>query len=477
MTPDSSTPTPETLVDSTAADLTRLLREFAGRLHEEHQQQLQGALAEARVEAERTRDLVVQETLAEARAESDEVRERLGRQQSVALAELETRLRGEAAAALDARALELRAQMQSEMRTAVDAAVSDAVTETERRVRAEADEAVARATREVEERLRSDADAALRLAQEAFEQRLAATVPSPGSAVPAPLLAPDQASAQESEERDARLEMLERVLRAVERLDAVPTLRAALDELADVAGREVPRALLFVVRGDRVRGWKASGVTSLPGEFSKVDLPLASVGPFQRAVESAAPVDVSVRSLGPDTGGALSWLEVDADAAGLVVPLSVDGQIVALLYADDAGEPAREVPGSWPESVQLLARHASRVLEVLTARRAAAARAAAPPSPAVPASVNQGMSLEEARRYARLVVSEVKLYNEHAVRLGREAHDLRTRLADPIARARRLYDERVPAMLPGREECFEQELQQTLAGGDPSMLGEFGESA
>ena len=53
-----------------------------------------------------------------------------------------------------------------------------------------------------------------------------------------------------------------------------------------------------------------------------------------------------------------------------------------------------------------------------------------------------------ARRYARLLVSEIKLYHEPAVIDGRRDRDLATRLGGEIARARVMYEERVPAARP-----------------------------
>ena len=76
-----------------------------------------------------------------------------------------------------------------------------------------------------------------------------------------------------------------------------------------------------------------------------------------------------------------------------------------------------------------------------------------------------------ARRYARLLVSEIKLYNEAQVRMGRERRDLMTRLKPEIDRARRLYDERIAPSIHSRDVYFQQELVQTLAGGDQSLLG------
>ena len=79
--------------------------------------------------------------------------------------------------------------------------------------------------------------------------------------------------------------------------------------------------------------------------------------------------------------------------------------------------------------------------------------------------------VQGARRYARLLVSEIKLYNEAAVRAGREQRDLLQRLRAEIDRALKLYEERVPAAVGGRHAYFQQELIQTLADGDAALLG------
>jgi hypothetical protein len=85
--------------------------------------------------------------------------------------------------------------------------------------------------------------------------------------------------------------------------------------------------------------------------------------------------------------------------------------------------------------------------------------------------VTGGNGEEGARRYARLLVSEIKLYNEAAVSAGRQQRDIRQRLSGEIDRALRLYEERVPAAVGTRDQVFQQELVQTLADGDPSLLG------
>jgi hypothetical protein len=144
--------------------------------------------------------------------------------------------------------------------------------------------------------------------------------------------------------------------------------------------------------------------------------------------------------------------------------------VVAILYGDVGGE--TRAPGSWTTALELLGHHASACLARLTAVRALQLLqrgngAALAPSSAPPVSDDD----QSARRYARLVVSEIKLYNEVAVRLGRENRDLLERLKPEIERARRLYEERVSPAVTARGFYFHHELVQTLAGGDAGLLG------
>jgi len=77
----------------------------------------------------------------------------------------------------------------------------------------------------------------------------------------------------------------------------------------------------------------------------------------------------------------------------------------------------------------------------------------------------------EARRFARLLISEIKLYNEQKVAEGRTEHDLYDRLREYIDRSREMYDKRVKAEVAARYDYFHGELVNTLAEGDASKLG------
>lgn len=78
----------------------------------------------------------------------------------------------------------------------------------------------------------------------------------------------------------------------------------------------------------------------------------------------------------------------------------------------------------------------------------------------------------EARRFARLLVSEIKLYNEQKVREGRDNSDLYERLREDIDRSRQMYDKRVRPEVASRYDYFHHELVNMLAEGDAARLGE-----
>ncbi len=78
---------------------------------------------------------------------------------------------------------------------------------------------------------------------------------------------------------------------------------------------------------------------------------------------------------------------------------------------------------------------------------------------------------EEARRFARLLVSEIKLYNEDEVERGRVEKNLADRLKEDIDRSREMYEKRIPAEIRTGHDYFRDELVRILADGDADALG------
>ena len=65
-------------------------------------------------------------------------------------------------------------------------------------------------------------------------------------------------------------------------------------------------------------------------------------------------------------------MQVPVGHTGLVVPLIVGGDVVAVLYADDVGaKDEQEDAPVWTEEIDLLVRHAAIRLENLTSVRTA----------------------------------------------------------------------------------------------------------
>jgi|GEM_PF-955064 len=77
----------------------------------------------------------------------------------------------------------------------------------------------------------------------------------------------------------------------------------------------------------------------------------------------------------------------------------------------------------------------------------------------------------DARRFARLLVSEIKLYNEEAVAEGRISKDLYHRLKRDIDRSREMYQKRVSDVVARKFDYFHEEMVRILGEGDAAKLG------
>ena len=86
-------------------------------------------------------------------------------------------------------------------------------------------------------------------------------------------------------------------------------------------------------------------------------------------------------------------------------------------------------------------------------------------------SPEQQKAHDDAKRFARLVVSEIKLYNEAKVNDGRRNQDIYERLKEDVERGRQMYNDRVAADIRDATDYFQDELVRILGGGDASALG------
>ncbi|MGB5549657.1 MAG: hypothetical protein WBO74_04110 [Thermoanaerobaculia bacterium] len=78
---------------------------------------------------------------------------------------------------------------------------------------------------------------------------------------------------------------------------------------------------------------------------------------------------------------------------------------------------------------------------------------------------------EEARRLARLLVTEIKLYNEEQVEAGRRNRNIYEVLREDIDRSRQIYEERIDDDVRTEADYFHDELVRILAAGESEILG------
>jgi hypothetical protein len=96
---------------------------------------------------------------------------------------------------------------------------------------------------------------------------------------------------------------------------------------------------------------------------------------------------------------------------------------------------------------------------------------ATPPSEVPAASSEDQDTHRKAQRFARLLVDEVKLYNQAKVAEGRKHKDLYDRLKEAIEKSRSTYQKRYGNTVAASGDYFQHELVRSLAEDDVSIMG------
>jgi len=283
-----------------------------------------------------------------------------------------------------------------------------------------------------------------------------------------------------------------------------------LDAMIEGASHFAARTALFVVRGANAVGWRARGfsdneaVRSTPLELSD--------GLAAKAIQARGMVSGPSSEFIVDFAGKFGASKHE----GVMLPLLVRDKAVALIYAD-GGTEEHQLDCS---ALQSMVRMTGLWLEVFSTRKAsgsavppatlqplpretqphamaaAAAVAApistpvavaepepapeppppppvevAPPAPAPIPSGADGEVHKKARRFAKLLVDEIKLYNQNKVTEGRQNRDLYDRLKDDIEKSRASYEKRYGNTVAKDGDYFNQELVRILADNDSALLG------
>jgi len=268
-------------------------------------------------------------------------------------------------------------------------------------------------------------------------------------------------------------------------------LKALLEGVAKFCSRSA----LFVVRGTALAGWQARGFSDENIRSVNID---GSKGLAARAIQGRSRTSSSAAEFD------CSFVEHQGspwDGNATVFPLVVKDKVAAILYCDSGR--ASGTPGDY-SAVELLTRHACLWLEYAAVKRHLAPGAdvgtapattptavptasagvptpkpvpQTPPAASIPEPAIDNLPAEvqelhqKARRFAKLLVDEIKLYNQAKVTEGKQNRDLYKLLREDIEKSRATYDKRYGSTPVARAKYFDSEVVRTLADNDRSLMG------
>jgi hypothetical protein len=273
-----------------------------------------------------------------------------------------------------------------------------------------------------------------------------------------------------------------------------------LKALLDGATKFSERAGLLVVRGTTATGWQGRGFDD--NDSFKLFTADCTKGLCERVLRNRMPAAAAADEF--DTNFVHRFGH-PADGNVNLLPLVIKEKVAALIYAD-GGE--KGSAGLDTSALELLVRCTGLWLEILSFRKLSPgehhssheiapapaahapapkvvppAAAAAPPAASTagaipippPAPPSNGASSEDevrnkAKRFAKLLVEEIKLYNQSKVSEGRSTRDLYDRLKDDIDKSRATYEKRYGQTVKD-VDYFTQELVRILADNDRTVLG------
>ncbi len=316
------------------------------------------------------------------------------------------------------------------------------------------------------------------------------------------------------------------LVQSVASIHAGSTQKEILRALLDAGSACASRVALFVVKAGAATGWQGRGF----GDDEAIkDFALdMSAGPATHAYQNRVVTPANIAEMDRhfvDRFGAPENEQL------LVLPLVLKDKVAALLYADGGANNLLDAASlellvmatsSWLEVVSLrkqaqkdigdvpppvaerpapapvhtvsafndpFAAHTPRHIaptpvpdpepaaEVVEVSAHAASASTAASAPAAAADPFAGMSQEDAethrkaQRFARLLVDEIKLYNQAKVAEGRRHKDLYDRLKEDIEKSRATYQKRYGTSVAASGDYFQKEVVRNLAEEDVSIMG------
>lgn len=253
------------------------------------------------------------------------------------------------------------------------------------------------------------------------------------------------------------------------------------------------RSALFVVRGTTLAGWQARGFSEENIRAVNID---GSKGLASRAIQGRSRTSAAASEFDS------SFIERQGspwDRNATVFPLVVKDKVAALIYCDSGRESGQQSDYS---AIEVLTRHACLWLEHAAVRRHLAPGADAGVAAPAPSSGSTGSATaakpvaasapvaaaiseppidhlpaeeqdlhKKAKRFAKLLVDEIKLYNQAKVTEGKQNRDLYKLLREDIEKSRATYDKRYGSTPVAPAKYFDSEVVRILADNDRSLMG------
>ncbi|MGC1450153.1 MAG: GAF domain-containing protein [Candidatus Sulfotelmatobacter sp.] len=316
------------------------------------------------------------------------------------------------------------------------------------------------------------------------------------------------------------------LVQAVATIHSGTTQKEILRALLDAGSAYGSRIALFVVKAGTATGWQGRG---LGGDDAVKDFPLdMTAGPAAHAYQNRIVTPANIAEMDPRFVEQFGGPENEQI---LVLPLVLKDKVAALLYADGGvvgvlDGPSLEVlvmaTSAWLEVASLrkqaqrdgsdatpsmerppvaapvqtvssfpdpFAGHTPKhrapmavpepepAAEVVEVAAHAASAGAAASAPAAAADPFAGMPPEDAdthrkaQRFARLLVDEIKLYNQAKVAEGRRNKDLYDRLKEDVEKSRSTFQKRYGNTAAASGDYFQKEVVRSLAEDDTSVMG------
>jgi hypothetical protein len=325
----------------------------------------------------------------------------------------------------------------------------------------------------------------------------------------------------ESEAAGAPRENAGALVHAVASIHAGSTQKEVLRALLDAGSEHCSRIALFVVKAGAASGWQSRGFGD---EEAVKDFPLdLNAGPVAHTYQNRVATPGNIAEMG---GQFVGQFGSPTNEQVLVLPLALKDKVAALVYADggdssklsaDSLELLVLATSAWLEVISLRKQAAARedveaaaversappvqtvssfsdpfathaaehvpsprqpepepaaeVVEVASAHAASAAAPAAATDPLAGLSPADADIHRKAQRFARLLVDEIKLYNQAKVAEGRRNKDLYDRLKEDIDKSRGTFHKRYGSTVAASGDYLQNELVRSLAEDDISVMG------